>query len=141
MKKLFPQLLATYLIFGCVCTVHATDECVSADRPAITSLHALPPEVVNLLRSEWSTGRNDIADAGEPFNWTDASLPESPPMRRFVSASASASADCLHVTIEHGGRPYGFRSEVFRHQGGTWRRTDSHELSAPNRKPWPRPQT
>lgn len=98
--------------------VHAAPEqaCSAPASSSIASIKALPPAVRHYLEAYRAT-EAPIADAGEAFNAGDVMIDKTP-QRRFVSGTATA--DCIFVTIEYGGRGYSVQTFNFRRNHDTW---------------------
>ncbi len=73
----------------------------------------LPADVLVLMKR---AGR--MADAGEPFQVTDAVVDETLPFQRFMFAEQKGCA--LSLYYERGGRAYGYGHVTFRQAGAEW---------------------
>lgn len=95
--------------------------CNAPASSSIASIKALPPAVRAYLEAYRAT-EAPIADAGEAFNAGDV-MTDQTPQRRFVSGTATA--DCIFVTIEYGGRGYSVQTFNFRRNHATWQHLET----------------
>jgi hypothetical protein len=106
-------------LLACAAAQAAGAECNMEGARPVTSLSGLPDDV-QLLLGRANSGREGIADAGEPFNPEDAGSGADRPRTRFINARLAEN--CAEVTVERGGG-VGRRAEllVFRREQLAWR--------------------
>ncbi|UGQ47214.1 hypothetical protein [Massilia endophytica] len=110
--------LNVFWLLACVVPAAHAMECNMDGAQPVASLRGLPDDV-QLLLGRANSGRDGIADVGEPFNPTDAETGADQPRSRFIKARLAEN--CAEVTVERGGR--GRRAEllVFRREQLAWR--------------------
>ncbi len=100
---------------GTVAVAHAV-QCEGEDLKEVISLKSLPTRIVDVLHDQGNGFA--IADRGEDFQLTDASVGRELPFRRF--AVAGLAPHCALISIEHGGRGYSVELYRLRSIGDEW---------------------
>jgi hypothetical protein len=91
----------------------------------VRTLKALPADVVALL-GQVGDGPQGIADAGQPFNRTEAIEPHLP-ARRFIVAGSNLAS--VLAAYEQGGRELSFHAKYFVLERSGWKQVQEWTLS------------
>jgi hypothetical protein len=125
MKRLY-RLFTVGSLLALASAAHAAPACTPVPWDPVWTVKELPQGVQAALR-----GANGMADAGGSFNATDVG-DSSLPMRRMIVGVIGA--DCVHVSVERGGRAPSRYRQAFQRDGSHWILVGEDDLAPPSKE-------